>query len=166
MIVALHRRLDRQQPAKGGTPSARVPCIPWKPTFSDEGVTFGLGLLNQMVATNHGEELSLADDVERWVVLDVTTSNGAITGYAIALDNAPPGSDQIAADTPPATFKIVLGMIKNHAPCMVVEENLEALAVEQFRESRDPATTGEEPFKRWWRWKVQQNTQGDYPYTT
>lgn len=164
-IKTLRDRLPKAG-GRGGVTSSGARCIPWKPSFTDTGVTFNLGLLNQMAATNWDAEIAMAPDVTRWPVLNVNTSNGAITGFTIALDTATPTTDQIAADTPPSSFKIVLGVIMNRTPCMVVDQNLEAIAVEQFRESRTPPSIGEEPFKRWWRWKVQQNTDGDYPYVT
>lgn len=168
VVRCLQQLRDRKPVCSGGRGGGLGSggCIPWKPSFTDTGVTFNLGLLNQMAATNWDAEIAMAPDVTRWPVLNVNTSNGAITGFTIALDTGTPTTDQIAADTPPSSFKIVLGVIMNRTPCMVVDQNLEAIAVEQFRESRTPPSIGEEPFKRWWRWKVQQNTDGDYPYVT
>lgn len=145
-------------------------CIAWKPTFSKVGeinyVTFRLGLLNQIAADNWNTPLEIAADATKWPVLNVTASNGRITGYTIALDDATPTEDQIAENFPPDEFKIVLGVIDSLRATMAACENFEASAIEHFKDSRDPPTAGAEPFTRWWRWKVNQNTEGEYPFIT
>ena len=57
-------------------------------------------------------------------------------------------------------------LIDSLSACMAVSENLEASGIEVFRKSRAPVTIGEEPFTRVWRWKVNANTAGEYPYIT
>lgn len=145
-------------------------CIPWRPVFTKVSsvnyVTFSLGLLNQVAAGNWDTPLSIGATETKWPVLNVTASNGLITGVTIALDAAPPSADTVQENTPPDSFKIVLGVIDSLSACMAVAENLEAVATEVFRKSRGSPGTGEEPFTRIWRWKVSQNTSGDYPYIT
>lgn len=155
---------------RGGGGGAAAGCIPWDPTFTNvagqDYVTFSLGLLNQVSAGNWDTPLALGPTDTVWPVLDVTASNGVITGYDIALDATPPSADTVQDDTPPDSFKIVLGVIDSLSACMAVAENLEASAIEVFRKSRTPPTIGEEPFTRVWRWKVNANTAGEYPYIT
>lgn len=155
---------------KKGSIAAGRGCVAWKPTFSESEsihyVTFRLGLLNQIAAGNWNTPISLAADATKWVVLDVTASNGQITGFDIALDDATPTADQIAENYPPDSFKIVLGVIDSLRATMAACENLEASAIEVFRQSRNPPAAGAEPFTRWWRWKVNQNTEGEYPFIT
>ena len=77
-----------------------------------------------------------------------------------------PKSLSAREDTPPDSFKIVLGVIDSLSACMAVSQNLEASAIELFRKSKSPVTVGEEPFTRVWRWKVNQNSVGEYAYVT
>jgi hypothetical protein len=145
-------------------------CIPWDPVFTNvagqDYVRFELGLLNQTAAGNWNTPLAIGPTDTKWPVLDVTASNGIITGFDIALDSSPPTSDTVQEDTPPDSFKIVLGVIDSLSACMAVTQNLEASAIELFRKSKSPVTVGEEPFTRVWRWKVNQNTVGEYAYVT
>lgn len=145
-------------------------CIPWSASFTkSEGqdyVRFELGLLNQTAASNWNTPLAIGPTDTKWPVLDVTASNGIITGFEIALDASPPTSDTVQEDTPPDSFKIVLGVIDSLSACMAVSQNLEASAIELFRKSKSPIAVGEEPFTRIWRWKVNQNTVGEYAYVT
>jgi hypothetical protein len=149
---------------------AGMVCIPWRPTFTVSGgdnyVTFSLGLLNQIAAGNWNTPLAIGPTDTKWPVLEVTASNGIITGYDIALDSAPPTADTVQEDTPPDSFKIVLGVIDSLSACMALSENIEASAIELFRKSKSPVTVGEEPFTRVWRWKVNQNSVGEYAYVT
>jgi hypothetical protein len=152
----------------GGGGSSR--CIAWKPTFREDSgthyVKFRLGLLNQIAAENWNDEFEIAADATKWPVLNVTASNGQITGCEITLETSPPDQDQIAEDFPPDEFKIVLGVIDSLVATMAACENFEASAIEVFRQSRTPPAAGAEPFTRWWRWKVNQNTAGEYPFIT
>jgi hypothetical protein len=156
--------------AAGGGGGAAGGCIPWSATFTNvagqDYVRFELGLLNQTAAGNWNTPLAIGPTDTKWPVLDVTASNGVITGYDIALDASPPTSDTVQEDTPPDTFKIVLGVIDSLSACMAVSQNLEASAIELFRKSKTPVAVGEEPFTRVWRWKVNQNTVGEYAYVT
>jgi hypothetical protein len=143
-------------------------CTPWKPVFSEDAgthyVRFQLGLLNQLVADNWDTPQAIGASAVKWPVLSVTASNGRITGYQIDLDDNPPDEDNIEEATPPATFKIVLGVIDSLQATMAVCTNLEAQAAEVFRESRNPPVEGAEPFSRWWRWTCNQWQEGSYPY--
>lgn len=163
-------RRETQAARKSAVATAARTCIAWKPSFREDSgthyVKFRLGLLNQIAATNWNDEHAIADDATKWAVLNVTASNGRITGYTIALDDATPTEDQIAEDFPPDEFKIVLGVIDSLRATMAACENLEASGIETFRQSRTPPAAGAEPFTRWWRWKVNQNTEGEYPFIT
>lgn len=166
---ALSRKLAARKPLIGGGGS-QPRCIAWKPTFRTEDgtsyVRFRLGLLNQIAATNWNDEFEIAADATKWPVLNVTASNGKITGYTIALDDATPTENQEAEDYPPDEFKIVLGVIDSLRATMAACENFEVSAIEARRESRNPPAAGAEPFTRWWQWKVSQNTVGEYPFIT
>jgi hypothetical protein len=157
-------------PAGAGGGGGSAGCIPWTPVFTNDAgqdyVRFELGLLNQTAAGNWNTPLAIGPTDTKWPVLDVTASNGIITGYDIALDSAPPTADTVQEDTPPDSFKIVLGVIDSLSACMAVSQNLEASAIELFRKSKSPVTVGEEPFTRVWRWKVNQNSVGEYAYVT
>jgi len=154
----------------GGGGAAAAGCTAWEPTFTESAgvhyVTFSLGLLNQVAAGNWNTPLVIGAADTKWPVLDVTASNGVITGFDIALDAAPPTADTVQEDTPPDSFKIVLGVIDSLSACMALTEHLEAVATEVFRKSRTLPATGEEPFTRIWRWKISSNSSGDYPYVT
>lgn len=145
-------------------------CIAWKPTFrtgeETSYVRFRLGLLNQLAADNWNDELEIAADATKWIVLNVTASNGKITGYEIALDDATPTENQEAENYPPDSFKIVLGVIDSLKATMAVCENLTLFGSVTRVESRTPPATGAEPFTRWWQWTCYQQTEGEYPFIT
>jgi len=90
-----------------------------------------------------------------FVTLAVTTASGKVTALTLAVESSPPTEDSIAKDTPPVSFKIVLGAIGRTAAKMIITTNLEAVAAEVFRESKSAPATGAEPFSRWWRWNVE-----------
>ena len=112
--------------------------------------------MNDVAATNWNDAFTLpSDDTIKFVVLTVTSASGKVTGVTISVDASPPAEDDIAKDTPPVSFKILLGAIGKTSAQMIVTDNLTMLATEVFRESKAAPATGAEPFSRWWRWSVQ-----------
>ncbi len=136
--------------------------IPWKPTFITGGTStaptykavFNLGTVNDVVANNWNDEFALpsALNVFRFVVLTITTGSGKVTRVRISLDSAAPTDDTIAKNTPPVTFKIVLGAIGRNSAKMIVNTNISRVATEVWRASKDSPSEGEEIFDRYWRW--------------
>jgi hypothetical protein len=130
---------------------------PWKPVFYSDGalkVKFNLGTVNGVPPTNWDTGQAIGATDTKFPVLNVTTSSGSVTGATISLDASAPTADTIAQDTPPSSFKICLGMIKNKKHYMIYVTNLEIVAEEVFKESVSPASPGDEPYRRWWRWNV------------
>jgi len=160
-------RLARRKAIRrsGSSATAAAALVPWQPTFFTEGTgeatvykcRFHLGTLNQNVSTNWNDAftLSMAGDDFHFVTLAVTTASGKVTALTLAVESSPPTEDSIAKDTPPVSFKIVLGAIGRTAAKMIITTNLEAVAAEVFRESKSAPATGAEPFSRWWRWNVE-----------
>lgn len=135
--------------------------IPWAPNFFTEGtaeapiykVRFNLGTLNNVAASNWDDKHTLAnDDSVRFVVIEITTASGKITGFEIAIQSDVLSEDVMAKDTPPTSYKILLGTISKSSGQMIETTNLNAAAAEVFRESKTVVTPGGEPFSRWWRW--------------
>ena len=137
---------------------------PWEPTFFTEGsgesltykCRFNFGTFNQVPAGNWNDAFTLPDDegVFKYVILTVATASGKVTGITLSVDSSAPTSDQIAKNTPPVSFKVVLGAIGRADAKMIVTSNLQSTAAEVFRESVPAPDTGAEPFARWWRWNV------------
>ena len=151
----------------GGGGSPKNDYIPWKPVFSKNGaiyqVRFNLGSLNNIAAGNWDALHTLADDDSvHFVVLNVTTASGQITGLTIALEDTGPAADFIAKDIPPVAFKILLGAVDKVSGQMILHKNLTASAAEVFRESKEAPATGGEPFSRWWRWAIPMGGEYDY----
>lgn len=134
---------------------------PWKPTFSKTGIDpsivykcrFNLGTLNNVCASNWDTDHTLPSDGSvKFVMLQVTTASGSVTGLEIQLSSTAPASDTVLESTPPPVFKILLGVVDKSTAKMIVFDNLNASASEVFRQSRTTTTPGEEPFSRFWRW--------------
>ena len=146
----------------GGTVSAGY--VPWAPNFFTEGsgestvykCRFNLGTMNQVAASNWNAEhtLGMAADAYHFVILSITTASGKVTGLTLSVDATAPSEDSLAKDTPPTSFKVVLGAIGRTEGKMIHTTNLEAVAAEVFRETKTAPAAGAEPFSRWWRWNV------------
>ena len=134
---------------------------PWEPSFFTTGAEpslvykcrFNLGTLNDVCAANWDTDHTLPSDGSvRFVMLQVTTSSGKVTGLEIQLSSTAPASDTVLEGTPPPVWKILLGVVDKSSAKMIVSENLNASASEVFRQSRTTTTPGAEPFSRFWRW--------------
>lgn len=135
--------------------------VPWATNFFTTGTApslvykcrFNLGTLNDVCASNWDAEHTLpSDDSVRFVMLEVTTSAGKVTGLEIQLETTAPIEDTVLIDTPPPVWKILLGVVGKSNGSMIVTTNLEAVPEEIYRESKTVTTPGGEPFSRYWRW--------------
>lgn len=146
----------------GGAGSGSDECLPWEATIRNKGdsdapewvVTFNPGTVNQVVPGNWNTEFPLPEFGTRWPTVTVTTSFGRVTGVSLSVDASPPTGDSVAKDTPPTSFKIILGVIHNHIALMTATANINATGEVVFTESRTPPNPGEEPFSRWYRWAI------------
>lgn len=148
----------RGGPSDGGG-SGRY--VPWKPTFTRAGTDpaytyscrFNLGTLNDVAASNWDTDHTLPTDTSvRFVMLEVTTASGQVTGLEIILETTAPIEDTVLIDTPPPVFRILLGVVDKTSGSMIETTNLQAVAAEIYRESKVVVTAGGEPFSRYWRW--------------
>lgn len=148
----------RQYPSGGRGVSEYTP---WAPTFTTTGTApslsyfcrFNLGTLNNVAASNWDTVHTLPTDTSvRFVFLEVTTSDGKVTGLEIQLSTTAPIEDAVLIDTPPPVHKILLGVVDRSTGSMIETTNLSAAAVEVYRASKTVVTPGSEPFSRYWRW--------------
>lgn len=161
--MALRQLRDRSIVVNGASrpSSSRSDYIPWDANLFTEGaepsitykVRFNLGTLNNVAASNWDSEHTLPDaTTARFVILEVTSADGKVTGLTISLSATPLTEDFVNKDVPPTTHKILLGVISGTSKKMIETTNLNAEAAEIFRESKVAPAVGAEPFSRWWRW--------------
>lgn len=151
--------LSTRRRGMGGGSTSRY--VPWAPNFFTTGTApslvykcrFNLGMLNDVCASNWDTEHTLpSDDSVQFVMLEVTQSDGKVTGLEIQLETTAPIEDTVLIDTPPPVWKILLGVVDKANGSMLVTTNLDAVAEEVYRESKAVITPGGEPFSRYWRW--------------
>lgn len=151
---------QRRQTTRGGkSRPASAAKRPWEPTIAANGANYTavltVGTLNGLVPSNYSNAFNLTADTTYWPTLDVTTSNGQITGVTISMDTTPPAQTTINESTPPGSFKIILGVIRNTTYAMAHNTNLSATTSEVFRVDKTSLTIpGEEPSKRYYEWIV------------
>lgn len=134
---------------------------PWKPNFFTTGADstlvykcrFNLGTINGVSASNWDTEFVLPSGGEvRFVMLSISTAEGKVNGVEIQLTATAPIADYVLIDTPPPSWKILLGAIDKSNGQMIVATNRNAIAVEVYRASKAVVAVGGEPFSRYWRW--------------
>jgi len=156
---SLARLAKRKMFSGAGGGAAGGGYVPWKPAFSftepsTYTVRFNLGTINNVAPSNWDEDHTLAaDDTKHWVILEVTTTNGKVTGLEIVVQDTALTDDYVNKDTPPPLHKIVLGVIGKSSGFMIENTNFNAVAVEVYRESKTATSPGDEPFSRYWRWQ-------------
>lgn len=166
-INCLKQLRDREimiRRSAGGGGAAIGVFTPWKPNFFTEGedeskvykCRFNIGKINEVIAGNWDDEftLTMGENDYDFVVLNVTASSGEVTDVQIAIQSGSITSDSVTKNTPPSTFKVMLGAIGRTQAKMLVDQNLQAQASEVFRETVTAPSVGGEPFARWWRWSV------------
>lgn len=157
---SLQRLRDRSPVVYTPPRTVQGPDVPWQPNFDTvEGVDivkFNLGSINGIIATNWDDEIPLDPEDTKFVVLNVSgvADTGAITAFTIDLEDDFPAPDNPVEGTLPASFKVLLGVVKDRTGRMLITYNLVAVGGVTFIKSIAAPGEGEEPFVRYWRWQV------------
>lgn len=161
------RRYYRLRPETESTPGPRggssTGIKPWKPTFSKEGeinkVRFHPGTLNGLIATNWDTLFTIGATDTKFITLTATgeADQGKITGFSLSLASSPPSEDNPTEGVLPASFELVLGVIKDLKAQMIIDYNLNAQGSDVFTKSIVAPVAGGEAFVRFWRWVVTQD---------
>lgn len=160
---SLQRLRDRTPIIYNPPRTIQGPDVPWQPNFRTvdgiEIVTFNLGSVNGIIATNWDDEIPLNPADTKFVVLNISgeANTGAVTALTIDLEDSFPAPDNPVEGTLPASFKVVLGVVKNKTARMLITYNLIAQGAVTFTKSIAAPGEGEEPFVRYWRWQVTQD---------
>ena len=161
---SINSRVSNTAAGSTSTPITRRKAIlqptqnPWQASviFEDNKfkVRFNLGTINNVCASNWDTKFDLpTDNAVRYAILTITSANGKITAVVISLSTTPMNEDFVTKDTPPPSYKILLGVVSEQQQVMIEDTNLNAVAVEVFRESKVSTAVGSEPFSRYWRWQ-------------
>lgn len=137
--------------------------FPWRITADgndQEGwwVTVAPGTISNLLAINALDKIFISNDPETtWYIKLHCLTNGALpTVVTIMSDTIPvDNANNAMQNTPPPDFYVILGVVKALEVYQVIFTNLIGTADIAFLESRPPPSPGEEPYLRWWYWKVE-----------
>lgn len=161
-------------PQKRARAGSVVGCIPWKPRIVDEraeGATspdyqlyLNPGTVNGVLNANWNdsvgnipEPVEGADPVLKYIVLELTFTQGELNGIAYSLDASIPAAndlDPVGRNVLPDSLKIVIGTMADLQPCMIYDKNLIVSSVDVFHERLTSIPYGEQPYYVWYKYQV------------
>jgi len=135
---------------------------PWTPiiAYEDGGwkAYLNFGTVNGVGASNWENKFSItagSSPPKYYPLLTITSSLGQITGVVISMPTTNEvTTDYVTKDTPPTTFKILLGVFDFQVKRMIVTQNLQLTPTEVFKESKASPAVGSEPYSRYYRWGI------------
>jgi len=142
---------------------------PWDIELTDNGTDYDLlvvpGNFAGLIASNHATTFSAPHTGTRYVYLDVTTADGAVTSYQHAVNATQPTPATATEDTPPTSFKFLIGVVvselvdgspKPTIYKVVSEDAITAQPIETHRIDKVSPSVGELPYTIYYNWLVQQ----------
>lgn len=149
------------QSGRSGSGDARV----WNnsATFGRSGpsIRFTDGLVNNVIHSNAGEPIRL-NNGKNYLFAMASATGASIQTVKMEVDNGLAKGRLLAAkETPPAEIPILIALAVVDAETKLIEvtrlryKNVVCTPVETLRESRRPPSPGEEPFIRYYAWKVE-----------
>jgi hypothetical protein len=135
-------------------PSGTTIHTPWEPTIDSSGyLSVRPGALNSLVPSNIFDTFSVGSSLN-YIKLHAETDGARVTSLALVVDSSPIASSpvDVTISTPPTSFDLVVGMTNSGTAWQIEFSNLDYEPRNVFLTPKIPATPGEEPFDRWWRW--------------
>lgn len=143
-----------------------VSCVPWKPTYKNEGTDelpdwklyIDIGTINGVLNDdwNVGLDVTTFADLY-YVVADVSFTDGEVSQIDYSLESTIPDAgdlDPMAKSVLPSSLKIILGSVKAGKACMNWDENLSVESFDALHEPKATVTLGELPYHIWWKYIV------------
>ncbi len=146
-----------------GVSAEKVGCIPWNPTYKNEGTAeapdwklyLDSGTVNGILNDDWNEGLSIGVFADLYyIVLDVSLTDGKVSEVAYSLEaNLPPFAevDPMTENVLPTSLKIVVGSVKEGLSCMIWTQNLSVTSDDALHEPKAGVELGELPYTIWWK---------------
>jgi hypothetical protein len=140
----------------GGGPSAPVKS-PWDQIVSSQTSTtitfrFQPGSVGGVMPSNIFTDFTATLTDTKWFWVDATTTAGSVSSCTISSGSTQPAPGTAAADAPPSSFKVLIGVSVNGTYFNVLKKNISAVPVESYRTSRTGAGPFELPYTSYWNW--------------
>jgi hypothetical protein len=140
----------------GGGPTAPVKS-PWDQSVSSQTTTtitfkFQPGSVGGVMPSNIFTDFTAPVSGTTWFWVEATTTAGSVSSCTISSGSTQPAPGTAAADAPPSSFKVLIGVSVNGTYFNVLKKNISAVPVESYRTSRTGAGPFELPYTSYWNW--------------
>lgn len=135
----------------------RTRDYPFDITIDGTTATFRAGTINGYLPTNYLSGVTVPASGTRYLVLNLTASNGQITAATFSVDVAQPGAIVPTVGLPPTSFKLLIGLSIDAVPVKIWGNgNILATPTESFRADRVSITAGQLPYDIYYTWVFSQ----------
>lgn len=133
-------------------------CRQWVPSFTSVDGTPALvwrdGHINGVTALNIGQPVVYQNKGTFFILAKVTAGQGSVSAFEIIISTTNKAVYADSKGAPPSMFHALLGTIIESRVKMTVCRNLNVSPLETRRSAKSPDTIRDEPFDRWFRWKI------------
>lgn len=147
--------LDLRSPSQPGDGSAAA--YPFDITISGTAgsyvASFRAGVINQLLPDNYLTGVAIPDTGTKYLVLNLTASNGQITTATFTAEDDPPDALAPFAGQPPTAFAILIGVVIDTIAIKVWGNgNIQAAGTESFRLQKVTPVAGQLPYDVYYTW--------------
>lgn len=113
------------------------------------------GLVSGLIPDNISDKIYISKFGTFYIKLTCQT-NGKIPTYVFLFSDSEPtdNEDVTSEGVPPPTFEVILGVVVNGRPYQIIFNNILAVPNIAFVEPTEQPNAAQEPFTRWWNWKI------------
>lgn len=132
--------------------------LAWEPSIIQEGSSYFIkinpGAVNGFIPVNWQEKFSLSQDL-MYVKLKVMSNSGNISAVTLEVSSSKDDTEQKAnKTTPPAQFKILLGVFFKGEYYMMYRDSLFIAPTVLYVAQKDNFDFGSEPYDKFYVWQV------------
>lgn len=155
----------RRRRSKAGV--ATTGCTPWKPTLTNTGtaespaykITLNAGTINGVINSNYSTGISVSttdiqNSVTLYIIAIVNLTDNVTTSISYEVTPTLPDGDELdpaSKGALPSTMKVILGIWKGQASCMVYNTPFSLVAYEAFKEPNPAPAVGQLSYFSWYK---------------
>lgn len=116
-------------------------------------VTVRPGTINGVLSGNWPQQFTTDKDTLKYVVIEATCAQNVVVSAELQFSSSPPTAEQEPVKWGlPASFSVLIGLVKGQSVWQIVYDNLSYNAVKRITTDRESPAVGELPYDNWYAW--------------
>ena len=142
-------------PPNPGGAGGSITRYPFDITIAGTTATFRAGTINGFLPSNYSTGVTVLSSGTRYLVLNLTASNGQITAASFSADASQPAALTPYLGQPPISFKVLIGLSIDAVAFKIWGNgNIQADGIESFKLQKGSPVAGQLPYDIYYSWSL------------